>query len=160
MRQSKLPAPVPKWRRVPKNIYSEPRPPKPEHEALSCWFKTELTCRENAAMNTECAPPFRPGCTNCELQTQAFAPTRIIKSIPFPRDIGDGLITKGSLHADEYIGEYRGRQVTTEQRLQAQAKATPEEHLYYIQLQTGFALDAKHEGTDLRLINHSCNPNC
>lgn len=99
-------------------------------------------------------------CSNRALQRRDYPSTSIIKE----GNMGNGLKTNEFIKKGRLVLEYVGEVITTDQmreRMENQRKLTPHDHDYYImELQKGFYVDGKYEGSVSRYINHSCDPNC
>ena len=65
------------------------------------------------------------------------------------------------IHAGDIIIEYVGEVIDdamARERLE-NSRAAGDPHVFMMELDDNFIMDAKHKGNNARFINHSCNPN-
>ncbi|CAM9386698.1 unnamed protein product [Sphacelaria rigidula] len=78
--------------------------------------------------------------------------------------MGWGLKLAQDVQKNALIGEYVGEvidEATMEHRMSEQRRLRPYDgEFYMMELMTNLFIDAKNKGNLMRLINHSCNPNC
>ncbi|CBJ25830.1 conserved unknown protein [Ectocarpus siliculosus] len=126
---------------------------------LNAMLRTECVCGNGIrAKYQNCK--LGAGCGNRRLQNRVNA-----KVAPF-REAGMGWglkvavdVPKGSL-IGEYVGEVID-EAMVEHRMAEQRRLRPNDGEFYImELGQSLFIDAKEKGNLMRLINHSCNPNC
>jgi SET domain-containing protein len=74
---------------------------------------------------------------------------------------GTGAFALRDIPAGRRLIEYTGERITeAEAARRYDDEETKRHHTFLFDLDDGFCIDAKHEGSDARFINHSCAPNC
>lgn len=81
---------------------------------------------------------------------------------PIPMDVrpsaieGQGLFTKVPVRARQKIGEFTGERIS---QREGRRRAKGLHQIAIVELNNHQAIDATHEKTGFRFINHSCSPN-
>ncbi|KAG5544386.1 hypothetical protein RHGRI_016964 [Rhododendron griersonianum] len=115
----------------------------------------------NVLTSTECTPGYCPCgdyCKNQRFQKSEYAKTKFFKT----EGRGWGLIADESIKAGQFVIEYCGEVISSEeaqQRSQAY-EAQGLKDAYIISLNANSYIDATRKGSLARFINHSCEPNC
>ncbi|CAM9679213.1 unnamed protein product, partial [Hapterophycus canaliculatus] len=126
---------------------------------LNAMLRTECVCGNGIrAKYQNCKQGAK--CGNRRIQNRVVA-----KVAPFrEHGMGWGLkvaedVAKGSL-LGEYVGEVID-EAMVEHRMAEQRRLRPKDGEFYImELGQSLFVDAKEKGNLMRLINHSCDPNC
>ncbi|KAL8487372.1 hypothetical protein ACS0TY_023886 [Phlomoides rotata] len=124
----------------------------------------ESGCAEsclNVLTNTECTPEYCPcgqHCRNQKFQKCEYATTKLFKT----EGRGWGLLADQSIKAGEFIIEYCGELISSEEAKQRSHTYEAEGLIdaYIISLDANYFIDATRKGSLARFINHSCQPNC
>lgn len=74
---------------------------------------------------------------------------------------GNGVFASRTIEAGEYIVEYEGERITSdESAIRAENAGGPVNHTFFFSLADGMVIDGGSGGNDSRYINHACEPNC
>eukprot|EP00049_Salpingoeca_infusionum_P008327 m.135645 g.135645 ORF g.135645 m.135645 type:complete len:402 (-) comp13981_c1_seq1:113-1318(-) len=131
----------------------------PEDNSNSCVCGTP-DCL-NRAVNIECSPrtcPCEEFCRNQRFQNRQYANT----SIQPAGDKGLGMYAKEDLDSGTFVIEYVGEIIASSkvpERLDSYASVGTL-HLYLMELNADYTIDAGRQANRARFINHSCTPNC
>ncbi|XP_015195713.2 histone-lysine N-methyltransferase NSD3 isoform X2 [Lepisosteus oculatus] len=115
----------------------------------------------NRMLQYECHPQVCPAGENCQNQCftkRLYPETEVIKT----EGRGWGLKTKKSLKKGEFVTEYVGELIDSEECRQ-RIKHAHENHVtnfYMLTLTKDRVIDAGPKGNYSRFMNHSCSPNC
>nr|XP_046243900.1 histone-lysine N-methyltransferase NSD3 isoform X4 [Scatophagus argus] len=115
----------------------------------------------NRMLQYECHPQVCPAGESCENQCfskRLYAETEVVKT----DDRGWGLKTKQALKKGDFVTEYVGEVIDSEE-CQQRIKRAHENHIsnfYMLTLTKDRVIDAGPKGNASRFINHSCSPNC
>ncbi|XP_039625171.1 histone-lysine N-methyltransferase NSD3 isoform X2 [Polypterus senegalus] len=115
----------------------------------------------NRMLQYECHPQVCPAGENCQNQCfskRLYPETEVIKT----DGRGWGLKTKQDLKKGEFVNEYVGEVIDSEECRQ-RIKLAHENHVtnfYMLTLTKDRIIDAGPKGNYSRFMNHSCNPNC
>uniref|UniRef100_A0A1A8FDW8 Histone-lysine N-methyltransferase NSD3 n=2 Tax=Nothobranchius korthausae TaxID=1143690 RepID=A0A1A8FDW8_9TELE len=115
----------------------------------------------NRMLQYECHPQVCPAGDRCENQCfskRLYAETEVVKT----DGCGWGLRTNQDLHKGDFVTEYVGEVIDTEE-CQQRIKHAHEKHVtnfYMLTLTKDRVIDAGPKGNSARFMNHSCSPNC
>uniref|UniRef100_A0A1A8P0M0 Wolf-Hirschhorn syndrome candidate 1-like 1 n=1 Tax=Nothobranchius rachovii TaxID=451742 RepID=A0A1A8P0M0_9TELE len=115
----------------------------------------------NRMLRYECHPQVCPAGDRCENQCfskRLYAETEVVKT----DGCGWGLRTNQDLHKGDFVTEYVGEVIDTEE-CQQRIKHAHEKHVtnfYMLTLTKDRVIDAGPKGNSARFMNHSCSPNC
>lgn len=126
------------------------------------YGRGELGCGEdclNRLLMIECGPKCNIGdrCTNKRFQNAQYASCRVFRT----EMKGFGIQAAGPIEAGEFIMEYVGEVLDSEQFEKRAAEYSKKEnkHYYFMALRSDAVIDATTRGNISRFINHSCDPN-
>ncbi|XP_055686926.1 histone-lysine N-methyltransferase NSD2-like [Lutzomyia longipalpis] len=97
-------------------------------------------------------------CQNRRFTRCEYPATEIIRT----QSRGWGLVTSEELHEGDFVIEYVG-EILNSQQVEQRIKHKQETRnnvYYFLTLTNNLTIDAEHKGNVSRFINHSCDPNC
>ncbi|CAL8076151.1 unnamed protein product [Orchesella dallaii] len=123
----------------------------------SCPYVGRTKCATQACPNRcifiACTPTCDPKCQNNPWAHDLFVAGK--KTFLKQTEKGFGLFSTTLIQKNTFIGEYTGV-VTLDN-----ADLTVEEHSYAFGIApAGYIIQGFHQGTCMRCVNHSCDPNC
>uniref|UniRef100_A0A182YEQ0 Histone-lysine N-methyltransferase n=1 Tax=Anopheles stephensi TaxID=30069 RepID=A0A182YEQ0_ANOST len=115
----------------------------------------------NRAIFMECSAKTCPAKDRCSNQrfTKRMYPALEVRNFA---DKGFGLVTLEDLQSGQFVIEYVGEVINSEEfdRRVKTMQTAKEENYYFLTVEPDLTIDAGSKGNMSRFINHSCEPNC
>ncbi|KAI3635667.1 hypothetical protein MIR68_006305 [Amoeboaphelidium protococcarum] len=156
----------PQWQRIRRNLYVERQKRSIQPQPCECLLPVDgqLGCLDdciNHATFIECGKncPLGDQCSNQRFKKKQFVKELQVFSSCDKRGFGLKTLTdiqKGSL-IQEYMGEIISNQ-ECERRMNEDYKSA--KCFYFLDYQNGEVIDGTRKGSEVRFVNHSCDPNC
>ncbi|KAI3641792.1 hypothetical protein MIR68_000194 [Amoeboaphelidium protococcarum] len=156
----------PPWQKIRRNLYVERQKRSIQPQACECPLPVDgqQGCLDdciNRATFIECGKNCTLGdqCSNQRFKKKQFVKELQVFSSCDKRGFGLRTLTdipKGSL-IQEYMGEIISNQ-ECERRMHEDYKSA--KCFYFLDYQNGEVIDGTRKGSEVRFVNHSCDPNC
>ncbi|KAI3643539.1 hypothetical protein MP228_013094 [Amoeboaphelidium protococcarum] len=156
----------PPWQKIRRNLYVERQKRQIQPQACECPLPVDgqQGCLDdciNRATFIECGKncPLGDQCSNQRFKKKQFVKELQVFSSCDKRGFGLRTLTdipKGSL-IQEYMGEIISNQ-ECERRMHEDYKSA--KCFYFLDYQNGEVIDGTRKGSEVRFVNHSCDPNC